>query len=256
MPIYHSFILFAAAMAGGLIYILTGRQRGDGLKLLLAFSAAYLLGLSLLHLIPELFESGLSQPGWYILAGFMLQVILDFFSHGVEHGHAHIHPHKGMKYLFTIMAALWIHAFLEGMPFGGMSIEGAEMHDLAHSHHHHHHSHDHRGSLLLGISLHKITEALVFTALLIASGLTKSRAIFWLTVFALMAPAGAWLHYGLIQSGAAWVASLGGIIIGVLVGILLHVSTTILFESESGHKFNLMKFVIILAGIALAAFVS
>jgi hypothetical protein len=52
------------------------------------------------------------------------------------------------------------------------------------------------------------------------------------------------------------VSSLGAIIIGVLVGILLHVSTTILFESESGHKFNLMKFVIILAGIALAAFVS
>lgn len=254
MPIYHSFILFAAAMAGGLIYILTGRQRGDGLKLLLAFSAAYLLGLSLLHLIPELFASELAQPGWYILAGFMLQVILDFFSHGVEHGHAHIHPHKGMKYLFTIMAALWIHAFLEGMPFGGMAIEGAELHD--HGHSHHHHSHDHRGSLLLGIGLHKITEALVFTALLIASGLSKARAIFWLTVFALMAPAGAWLHYGLIQSGAAWVSSLGAIIIGVLVGILLHVSTTILFESESGHKFNLMKFLIIIAGIALAAFVS
>jgi ZIP family zinc transporter len=38
-----------------------------------------------------------------------------------------------------------------------------------------------------------------------------------------------------------------------LVGILLHVSTTILFESEEGHRFNIYKFASILLGIASAA---
>jgi len=250
MPFYHSFILFASAMAGGIIYLLTRQQRGAGLKLLLSFSAAYLLGLSFLHLIPELFYSDLPSPGWFILGGFMLQVILDFFSHGIEHGHAHIHPRKGMKYLLTIMAALWIHAFLEGMPFGGESLSSAHAH---HDHGHSHGGHDHRGSLLLGISLHKITEALVFTALLIASGMSRGKSLFWLSIFALMAPAGAFLHYFLLQTGAAWVEPLGAIVIGLLVGILLHVSTTILFESESGHKFNLLKFLTIIGGIGLAA---
>ncbi|MFN8776815.1 MAG: hypothetical protein ACK5XV_08620 [Flavobacteriales bacterium] len=253
LPIFHSIILFAAAMAGGAAYLFTGRQRGSGLKLLLAFSAAYLLGLTLLHLLPELFHAPVAHPGWFILAGFMLQVVLDYFSHGVEHGHAHIHPHAGMRHLLTIMAALWIHAFLEGMPFGGMP-EG-QVHHHGHGHDHAH-LHDHRSSLLIGISLHKVTEALVFTALLVASGLSRGKALFWLIIFALMAPAGAWLQYGLIASGAAWTASLGYIVIGILVGILLHVSTTILFEGESGHRFNLIKFMTILAGIGLAAIVS
>jgi hypothetical protein len=34
-----------------------------------------------------------------------------------------------------------------------------------------------------------------------------------------------------------------------LVGILLHVSTIILFEGEMGHKFNWMKFLMVLLGI-------
>jgi zinc and cadmium transporter len=256
MPFFHSIVLFVAAMIGGLLYIGSGRRQGSGLKLLLAFSAAYLLGLTFLHLIPELFWSDLSSPGWFILGGFMLQVILDFFSHGVEHGHAHIHPHAGMRYLFTIMSALWIHAFLEGMPFGS-DPDAMDLHGHAHGHDHgHHHHHDHRGSLLLGISLHKVTEALVFTALLVASGMGKGRTIFWLTVFALMAPAGAWTHFALIQTGADWVLPLGSIIIGVLIGILLHVATTILFETESGHRFNLVKFLVIIGGIALAALFS
>jgi zinc and cadmium transporter len=247
MPILYSAILFAAAMVGGMIYVITNRHKGAGLKLLLAFSAAYLLGLTFLHLIPELFESEMANPGWFILAGFMLQVILDFFSHGVEHGHAHIHPHKGMRYLLTIMAALWIHAFLEGMPFGAGEVDSG---------HHHHAGHDHRGSLLLGISLHKVTESMVFAALLLAIGLSKARAFFWLSVFALMAPAGAWVHFAIIESGSEWAPSMGSAIIGILVGILLHVSTTILFESESGHRFNFLKFATILAGIGLAALFS
>lgn len=253
MPVFHSIVLFLSALAGGVLYLLTRKQSGSGLKLLLAFSAAYLLGLSLLHLMPELFESDLTSPGWFILAGFMLQVILDFFSHGIEHGHAHIHHHTGTRYLYTIMAALWIHAFLEGMPFGGALTESHSAHTHHHHVHHHDHTHDHRGSLLLGISLHKVTEALVFSALLIASGMSRWRAFFWLTVFALIAPAGAWLHFALAQTGAEWVESLGSVVIGILVGILLHVSTTILFESESGHKFNLVKFMVIIAGIALSA---
>jgi len=253
MPIFHSLILFGSALIGGLIYLFTRRNSGSGLKLLLAFSAAYLLGLSFLHLIPELFESNLHSPGWYILAGFMLQVILDFFSHGIEHGHAHVHEHTGTRYLFTIMAALWVHAFLEGMPFGGAMPESQHVHSH-HTHvHHAGHGHDHRGSLLLGISLHKVTEALVFSALLLAAGMTRAKAFFWLVIFALMAPAGAWLHYSLALSGADWVEPLGAIVIGLLVGILLHVATTILFESESGHKFNLVKFLVIVGGIALSA---
>jgi len=219
----------------------------------------------LLHLFPELFASGIPYAGWYVIAGFILQVILDYFSHGVEHGHAHTHDHHhGKGFLITVMASLWIHAFIEGMPFGGVFDPHtiADAHDHAHNHAHSHgHAHDHRDSLLIGISLHKVTEALVFMALLISTGLSKTRAFllsktrafFWMIVFALVAPLGAFAHYFIGENGFANLATLTPKVTGILIGILLHVATTILFESEEGHKFNRMKFGAIILGIASAA---
>ncbi len=251
VPIFYASILFLSSIVGATVFLITQKQTGKGLKLLLSFSAAYLLGLTLLHLFPEMMSSEIEYAGWYVLGGFMLQVVLDFFSHGVEHGHAHTneHHHTGTRFLYTVMGSLWIHAFIEGMPFGGV-IEG-------HAHHHHGHDHvatgDHRNSLLVGISLHKVTESLVFTALLINVGLRKNRAIFWAIVFALVAPAGAFAHFYIGEIGLANIATLTPKVTGVLIGILLHVSTTIIFESEEGHKFNWMKFGSILLGIAMAA---
>jgi zinc and cadmium transporter len=253
-PWFYMLVLFLAAFAGSAIYFATQKHSGKGLKLLLSFSAAYLLGLSLLHLFPELFSSGIEHAGWYVLAGFMLQVVLDFFSHGIEHGHAHVHAHAGTRFLFMIMISLWVHAFIEGMPFGGAMPE--HLHNHAGHDHGHVHSHDHRGSLLLGISLHKVTESLVFAALLISSGVKLSRALILLLLFALMAPLGAFSHYLLIQTDQTWVAELTPKVTGILIGILLHVSTTIIFESEEGHKFNWWKFLAIVVGIAMAALVS
>jgi hypothetical protein len=37
----------------------------------------------------------------------------------------------------------------------------------------------------------------------------------------------------------------------IVIGILLHIATTILFESSEEHKFNLQKFLSILFGIAV-----
>ena len=37
-----------------------------------------------------------------------------------------------------------------------------------------------------------------------------------------------------------------------VVGILFHISTTILFESSEGHNFNLQKFLSILLGVGVA----
>ncbi len=255
-PIFYAVILFVAAMAGGGIFVLTHKQSSKGLKLLLAFSAAYLLGLTLLHLFPELFASEIKHAGWYVLGGFMLQVILDFFSHGVEHGHAHTHKEHAhgnpTRFLFMVMASLWIHAFIEGMPFGGASMGHAH----AHAHGHDHAMHDHRDSLLIGIGLHKVTETLVFTALLFSTGMSKAKVFFWMLLFALVAPAGAFAHYFIGENGLANLETLTPKVTGVLIGIILHVSTIILFEGEEGHKFNWMKFVAIILGIAGAVVVS
>src|SRR5215471_13218406 len=65
-------------------------------KLLNAFTGAYLLCLTLTHLLPELYHSQTGAQGQedlrmgiLILAGFFTQIALDALSMGVEHGHAH-----------------------------------------------------------------------------------------------------------------------------------------------------------------------
>ncbi len=252
-PVFFATILFLASMTGYGIFMLTRKQASRGVKVLLAFSAAYLLGITLLHLFPELYHSEVPHIGWYVVAGFLLQVVLDFFSHGVEHGHAHTHQHQGTRFLASVMISLWIHAFIEGMPFGGV----VEMHAHDHAGHDHAHAgHDHRMSLLVGISLHKVTEALVFTALLFGMGMRTGKTLLWVVLFALMAPIGAFAHYFIGVSGVADLATFTPMVTGVLIGILLHVSTVILFESDESHSFNWIKFVAILIGLAMAGLVA
>ena len=44
-------------------------------------------------------------------------------------------------------------------------------------------------------------------------------------------------------------------ITAVVIGILFHISSTIIFESSEGHKFNIAKISMIILGIGLAYFV-
>ena len=64
----------------------TNRNR---LKLLIAFSGSYLLSITALHLLPEVFASSGRGAyfGAFILVGFFLQVMLEYLSGGIEHGH-------------------------------------------------------------------------------------------------------------------------------------------------------------------------
>jgi hypothetical protein len=44
-------------------------------------------------------------------------------------------------------------------------------------------------------------------------------------------------------------------ITAIVIGILFHISSTIIFESSEGHKFNIAKVSMILFGIVLAYFI-
>ena len=88
------------------------------LRLLLAFSAAYLFALSIMHLLPEAFELGnVKNVGLFIVLGFCLQLVIDTFSTGIEHGHVHLHSQECKKQLPNgIIIGLLLHSFLEGLP--------------------------------------------------------------------------------------------------------------------------------------------
>lgn len=205
------------------------------LKLLLSFSGAYLFAISVLHLIPEIYLSGTPNVGIYILVGFFAQILLEFFSEGIEHGHIHIHKHdhQHSAFPYAMMIGLSIHSFLEGMPLANIATDS------------------HR-SLLTGIVLHNIPIAVALMTMLLQSHISKPKAIMWLLVFALITPLGTFTSYAIGENLIGNFSAYFDRIMAVVVGIFLHISTTILFESSENHRFNFIKFVMILLGAGFA----
>jgi zinc and cadmium transporter len=232
MKIYQYFILFFSVMLSGSAYYLVKSSSKYFLKLSLAFTGSFLFAISVLHLMPSIYSNNSHNIGVFVLIGFFIQIMLEFFSEGIEHGHIHVHKKHSQAFPLTMMISLCLHSFLEGMP-------------LAYSAHAHHED-DH--SLFLGIALHHLPVAFALISMLSESGIRKVPALLWLSLFACMAPLGSSVSYILSEGVLVDISFLYDKLMAVVIGIFLHISTTILFESNNDHRFNLYKLGIILIG--------
>ncbi len=230
MESWKLILLFASAFLGGVGVFLFKRDNTQRLKLILSFSGAYLFAITVLHLMPEVYRTGDQQVGLYILGGFLLQILMEQFSEGIEHGHIHRHVHEHYAFPFGIMISLCLHAFLEGMP-------------LAQGRH---------NELVFGIALHHIPAAFALGSVLLQNKISKNATIIFLALFALMCPLGYFLSYQIGEGSIGNLDAYFGRIMGVVIGIFLHISTTILFESSVDHKFNLKKLMAVLLGVGIA----
>ena len=227
-------LLFFVPLISGLSYYIF--KNGDNkirLKLFLAFSGSYLFSISILHILPEIYSHQENHIGIYILVGFFFQILLELFSEGIEHGH--VHKQKSLAFPTAIIFSLCVHSFLEGMPLAKNS-------DLDATH----------NSLLTGIVLHHIPVAFALMSMLLDSKLKNSTAIICLLLFSFMAPFGALVSNTISQNMVVDLSLYFDKMMGIVVGIFLHISTTILFESSENHRFNLYKFTVIFIGALLA----
>jgi zinc transporter ZupT len=219
-------LLFASVIAGAIVVEIFKPKKSRNIQILLTFSGAYLLAVSLLHLLPELFHHNTTPNiGLFILGGFLIQILLEYFSQGIEHGHFH----KSNIIPFSVLISLCLHALLEGVPLGG------ELEQHTHN------------ALLYGIVLHKMPVAIVLMTFFLQSGMRKQRAYIFLLVFALMAPLG--VYAGNIFET---LSHYHNEIMAIVIGIFIHISTTILFESTDGHRFSFTKIITIIIGTILA----
>ena len=235
MPFLSYFLLWVTIIISGISVFFFSGIKKQVLKLLLAFSGAYLFALCTLHLIPEVYHSTSANIGIYILIGFFLQVALEIFSEGIEHGHMHIHKNQKNAFPLALILGLCIHSFLEGMPLV-QTFSDEKVRD----------------SLLAGIILHHIPVAIALMSMLLDSGIKKGSALFYLILFACMAPLGAVTSNLISTNSISNLSSYFDKIMALVIGIFLHISTTILFESSEQHRFNYYKLVTILLGAGLA----
>ncbi|HQV00454.1 MAG TPA: hypothetical protein PLO59_04790, partial [Bacteroidia bacterium] len=159
--------LFLVVLISGLGFLFFKEIKPANLKLMLSFTGSFLFALCVMHMIPEVYEAD-SHIGLYILIGFFSQLLLEFLSEGIEHGHIHVHAHNENKFPFTMMLGLCIHSFLEAMPLASM-----------------HHSGD---NLLFAIVLHHIPIAIALMSMLVASHISRVKSIICLIIFAAMPP--------------------------------------------------------------------
>jgi zinc transporter ZupT len=237
-------VLFLTPLLSGLLLYLIPKGRTTNYRLLLVFAGSYLFAITVIHILPELYRHnlGVELIGLFVLAGFYLQQLLEYFTSGIEHGHIHTtethshdHAHQSISAL-VLLFALCIHAFLEG----GMLAQPVNMGPLYDV-----------NSILLGIALHRAPAAFALMTVLAFQLHSKNRALPHLIGFSLAAPAGLLLSTYLsnheVLSATALVY-----LYALVCGNFLHISTTIVFESTPGHRFNARKMAVAVVGALVA----
>jgi len=127
-----------------------------------------------------------------------------------------------------------MHAFLEGMAAGSSVFsEGIQ------------------SSFVFGIALHEIPAAFALITLLKASGVKRKYLYTWLFLYASMTIIGSVSS----QLTVYWIPAIKDYmvyLVALVIGVFLHISTTILFENTDDHKFSQRKLVAIAIGVAIA----
>ena len=241
--IFQLLVLFILPLLSGLLIYLLPDGKIANFKLLLVFAGSYLFAITVVHILPEVFveATGKGWVGAFVLIGFFLQQGLEYFTSGIEHGHIHTHGdgnHHHHKHVsaFVLLTALCIHAFLEGgiLVTTGHSVGWSEM-----------------NAVLIGIVLHRAPAAFALMAVLSIQLNSKRKAIPYLVVFSMAAPAGLLISKYLTdlqilnETGVLYLYAL-------VSGNFLHISTTIVFESSPDHHFNARKLVVAILGAMVA----
>lgn len=213
------------------------------LRLILAFSAGYLFAISIIHMLPEAFQSEhIKLVGLFIVLGFCLQLVIDTFSAGIEHGHVHLHSNDCHTHLPNgIIIGLLLHSFLEGLPIYDPN--------ALHASHVNY-------QLILGLGIHNLPITIAFVSLLKEHSSNKTKNWLLLILFSVMTPVGYLSSFVLQAFGLHNYEIYSQAAFALVIGIFLHISTAILFETSEQHKYNVSKVLVMACGIILAYFVS
>ncbi len=216
-------------LIGSILALKIGDRKYD-LSALMLFSGSYLLTVTLAGVLPEAVSN--SKNVWvYVGLGYIIQLILDTFSKGAEHGHIHIT--KSMR-LVPLFIALWLHAFLEGMP---LAMLGENANILF--------------NYMAGLALHELPAGFILGSILWSQSKNKIKFGSAALLYAIAIPLGFSIA-SFIKDLSWFQDEFKYIILALCSGILLHIATTVISENFIHHSFNRKKWIGFAGGIAVA----
>lgn len=196
------------------------------------FSGAFLMGITLFGLMPELFDH-ITQAGVWIVAGFLFQLFLERYTGGL--GHGHIHSRDVPKSSMVLFAGLMTHALLEGYSAGLASyMEPGVI-----------------PGMVVGIAIHEIPASFSLSVLLASRWKNTSAVMLFLLLYALATPLG-YISGVVVNNQAILSEKTSVIIAAIIAGTFLHISTTIVFENPRKKEGAGLKWGLIFAGLLVS----
>jgi len=270
LTIYCVLVLLAS-LAGGWV-LLVIRPTHTRLQLATSFVAGLMLGIALLHFLPDAAEQlhSVDRTATWALGGFLAMFFLQRFFHFHHHdtpegdpedccGHEHSHEHhhddehahtladKSAQQLSWVGTALGLslHSLFDGLALAASVVAGAQGHaKLAGL------------GVAMVVILHKPFDALAISTLMTASGSSRfSRHLLnWL--FSLVSPIGAILFY----FGASHFADSNGVLLGCALafctGTFLCIASADLLPELQFHSHDRFKLsVALLLGLSVAVII-
>lgn len=229
MSIWELILLFISGIAGLIVYIfpVDPGHHSKNIKYLLTFSGSYLLGVCIFDIFPEIYSPSFSSTNaFFLAAGFLIQVLLENVSGGLEHGH--LHHHAGIREKMAF-AALILHSVLEA---GSLLFENSKQ-------------------ILAGIIIHNLPLSFFITIYLRTGSQKLYNVVLPLVIFSLSAPL-AYLVYQQWSIEGSLYEDYTKNIAALSVGIIFHISTVILFESNKYHKIDFTKLGLLFLGLSVS----
>jgi zinc and cadmium transporter len=232
-------VISAVSLIGALYFAFSEKALNNSLPWLVAFAAGALLGVGLLDLIPE----GLAALGdrslYYTAAGIILFLVFEQVLHW-HHEHHHdcdeCENKENKKVMgYSVLVGDGFHNFLDGVIVASAFLVSIPV-GIA---------------TALAMILHEIPQELGDFAVLVHSGFSKSRALLWNSLSALVAVVGGLVAYFSLQS----IQQAVPYIIAIGAGGFIYIALVDLFAELKTGKYLLVRFaqvaVLILGIIAM-----
>ena len=267
----YCFLVLLASLAGGWLLLII-RPTHARLQIAISLVAGLMLGISLLHFLPDAAEQlqSVDRTVMWVLGGFLAMFFVQRFfhfhhhdspegdpedcchenghDHGDDHGHGQQHAHtlaeKSAQQLSWVGTALGLslHSLLDGLALAAAVTAGS----LAHS--------QLAGlGVALVVILHKPFDAMAVSTLMAAGGNSRFSRHLLNFLFALVTPIGAALFY----FGANEIADSNAIFLGASLafcsGTFLCIASSDLLPELQFHSHDRLKLSFaLLAGLAVA----